>query len=158
MRGSSLDLATLVQLDGVALEIISQSTEDGIVVAVPERDPGIGVLTASNDAGAHSIRVVFGPAPARLLPGSNPTARWTAVAGASGYALWLGTGAGRSDLFEQRFTTALESDVPRLDAGRVYWRLWTLFDGEWSYRDLVTEIRLAANRPISTQSGSPMPW
>jgi len=139
IRGIGLEMANRVDLDGVVSEVIAQSADGGIVIAVAERGPGAAMLSVYSDAGAHSIRVVFGTNPARLVS-MDGRASWNAVAGASGYALWLGSAVGKSDLAEVGLSRELSVNPPMLPSGRVFARLWTLWDGIWSYRDTVVEI------------------
>jgi hypothetical protein len=134
-----LESARKVSLDGVDLEVLSQSPEDGIVVAVPDRDPGAAILSVTGDAGSHSTRVVFGVNPARLsIDGQR--ASWNAVPGAAGYALWIGSEVGKSDLAEVPLTPLLTADLPVLPSGKAFARLWTLSGGIWSYRDTTVEL------------------
>jgi pimeloyl-ACP methyl ester carboxylesterase len=139
IRGLGLESAERVELDGISLEILSQSADEGMTVRVQPREPGAAVLTVSGAASSHSIRVVFGPAPARLTMG-NGEVNWRPVAGASGYALWLGTEAGKSDIADSGLIKELFFRLPDVSANPVFARLWTLFDGEWSYRDVVLKF------------------
>jgi pimeloyl-ACP methyl ester carboxylesterase len=154
MTGHGLNEVQRVELDGEPVEVIrtepaasgapgaaETGVEEKIVVLVPERAPGAATLSVSGDDGSsHSIRVVFGAVPARLAFEGRKRAFWNEVPGAAGYVLWLGSEAGKSDLFETPFSALLSADLPELSASKVYARLWTLYDGIWSYRDAVLEL------------------
>lgn len=140
ITGTNLDDATEAYLDDTLLE------QDGLQVRLPDDPlltrPGASILRVKTLTGEHSIRIFFGPSPAQFkeTPTGPGPVSWTPVDGASGYVLWIGTESGKSDVFETwkpatetgaEIPGGLPQDVP------LYVRLWTQYDGDWYYRELV---------------------
>lgn len=130
-----------VMFDQLALDAV---LEDGsIVVEMPARDkPGVGLLVVRADGSQDAVRVMFGAVPARLTNAAALPIAWDAAPGAQGYVLSVGTERGKGDLFESWFDSAQsEVPLPPLPAAEVFIRLWTMFDGEWYFRDAVLPVQ-----------------
>ena len=83
-----------------------------------------------------SAAVLTSPEPNSTLTGTRVTFRWTAVAGASAYQLYLGTTPGGYDLINYRTsnTAVTISGIPR-GSRTLYIRLWTQVGSSWRYND-----------------------
>lgn len=133
IRGAKLTGVRDVSLDGMALDF-QVDGDGGLVAKVPMREPGTARLLVRAEGGEHAVRVLFGPVPARFET-ARPRAKWNAVAGAAGYVLWVGSEAGKSDLFEGKMQQETEAELT-LPEGPAFVRLWTLIGGDWHYRDV----------------------
>lgn len=140
VTGANLDDATEAYLDDTLLE------RDGLLVRLPDdalvTKPGASILRMQTPTGQHAVRIFFGPSPAQFKEtpvGPGPVS-WTAVDGATAYALWIGTESGKSDVFETwKAADETSAEIPAsLPQGvPLYIRLWTQYDGDWYYRELV---------------------
>jgi hypothetical protein len=78
------------------------------------------------------------PTPGSTFASSSVTFKWTAAAGATSYAVWLGTtGVGSNNLGSSGGTTATSytrSGLPT-NGEKIYVRLYTLFSGGSVYTD-----------------------
>ncbi|MBI5684217.1 MAG: putative Ig domain-containing protein [Verrucomicrobia bacterium] len=70
------------------------------------------------------------------LGGTNVTLNWDAGAGATQYALWVGSRAGTYDLAAMLTGTNLSQTLTLpADGRRLYVRLWSLINGTWRQND-----------------------
>jgi pimeloyl-ACP methyl ester carboxylesterase len=140
LGNAALATATEVLLDGTLLETWSAEASGALVAQVPARaEPGVAILRIRTAAaGEHSIRLLFGHRPAKLDRERStwPNFYWAPVEGASGYVLWVGSEAGKSDIYDSGFTVessrTIEAAKPE---SPLYVRLWTLIDGDWYFVD-----------------------
>jgi hypothetical protein len=86
-------------------------------------------------AGAPVAAALTSPTPGTALTSSSVTFQWTAGSGITGYLLMLGTGKGAHDLYNGAPTLATSVGVTGLptSGGTVYARLFSRFNGSWSY-------------------------
>lgn len=86
---------------------------------------------------AVSPAALLAPAAGATLSGASQNFSWTTPAGATGYALWLGsTGAGSGNLFASSTTNSnVTVPNPPVNGETVYARLYTNFNGVWVYTD-----------------------
>jgi hypothetical protein len=85
-----------------------------------------------------ALATMTSPTSGSTLGTSNVTFIWSAGAGASNYALWLGTnGPGSSGLYNSGITALTTATVPSLPAKgvTVYARLYSDVDGQWKFID-----------------------
>src|ERR1019366_2407680 len=85
------------------------------------------------------LATLTSPLPGASLSGTSITFSWTAVTGACGYKLWLGsTGAGSNNLYNSGAKTATSVTVKALPVNgeTIYARLFTNFNGTLEYSDL----------------------
>src|ERR1035437_3408725 len=95
------------------------------------------------------------PTPGSSFAGPEVTFTWTPVAGVTQYGLWVGTaGAGSNNLYDSGPTTATSVTTRNMptDAGRVYARLWSIFNGVWAHVDYTFT---AAGPPAALISPTP---
>jgi len=95
---------------------------------------GTGTCTVTMNA-ATSVTATFetikaalsSPAPGSVLPGPSTTFTWSAGSGATEYILWVGTTAGRNNLYSKSLGLNLSGTVNYLptSGGQVYVRLLT---------------------------------
>jgi hypothetical protein len=89
--------------------------------------------TASN--GGAGAAVMLNPAPGTHLPGGTTNFSWNAVAGATGYALYVGSSPGTFQYYGALVAGTSQS-VPGVPASGPIWvRLWTNFPGGWLFND-----------------------
>jgi hypothetical protein len=89
--------------------------------------------TAANGGGAAAMT---SPAPGSDI-GGTVNFTWNAVAGATGYALYVGTqGVATYDVYGALVGGTSQS-VPNVPGGTIYVRLWTNFAGGWQFVDYV---------------------
>jgi hypothetical protein len=89
---------------------------------------------------AYSAVTLSNPIPGQNSPNQDVTRpfSWTALAGASGYAVWIGTAPGGKDIAESGELPSTQSTyLPRMlpAGGQVWIRLWTLASGTWLHSD-----------------------
>jgi endo-1,4-beta-xylanase len=80
---------------------------------------------------------LISPTQGATLTGSIQTFMWNPVVGATGYTLYVGsTGIGSGNLLDTHTTgtTATATNLPT-NGGTIYARLWTNYNGVWSYID-----------------------
>jgi sugar lactone lactonase YvrE len=102
------------------------------------------------------LATLTSPASGASLAGTSITFSWTAVTGASGYKLWLGsTGLGSNNLYNSGAKTVTCVTVKALPVNgeTIYARLFTNFNGTLEYTDL-TYSAAAASVIASPASGS----
>jgi pimeloyl-ACP methyl ester carboxylesterase len=140
ISGANLDDLSEAYLGDTPLE------RDGLLVRLPDDPlvarPGASVLRIKTPAGEDRIRVFFGPSPARFVeaPTGPGAVSWTPVEGATAYALWIGSEAGKSDLLDlwkPASETSAEIPAGLPEGVPLYIRLWTQYDGDWYYREVV---------------------
>jgi hypothetical protein len=96
------------------------------------------------------------PTPGASLLGTSVTFSWTAVSGASGYKLWLGsTGVGSNNLYNSGAKTVTSVTVNGLPVNgeTIYARMFTNFNGTLEYTDL-TYSAAAPSSITSPAAGS----
>jgi hypothetical protein len=84
------------------------------------------------------LATLTSPAPGSTFAEPEVTFTWTPVAGVTQYGLWVGTaGAGSNNLYDSGPTTATSVTTRSMptNAGRVYARLWSNFNGVWAHVD-----------------------
>jgi hypothetical protein len=83
------------------------------------------------------VATLINPTPGATLGGSSQTFSWTPLAGATGYALWLGTTAGSGNLLNAHTTatSATATNLP-VNGATIYARLYTNFNGVTGYIDM----------------------
>jgi hypothetical protein len=81
--------------------------------------------------------VISSPAPGSTLSGTSATFTWSAVSGATGYAVYVGsTGVGSANVFQGAAITATSQAVTGLPTtGTVYVRVWSYLNGFWTSID-----------------------
>jgi uncharacterized protein YkwD len=79
------------------------------------------------------------PAPGSKLAGSSVTFTWAAVSGAQEYYIYMGTSAGRNNLYSKSTGLTRSATISGLptNGSNVYMRLWTRVSGVWQYKDYV---------------------
>ena len=117
---------------------------------------------------AYSVAVISNPVPGQNSPNQDLTRpfTWSALAGASGYAVWIGTSPGAKDVAESgQLAPSQTSYVPRaLPAGGQLWvRLWTLASGAWIPGTDVpftpaARIIAPAEESITVDTSRPFSW
>ena len=107
------------------------------------------------------LAALTSPMPATSLSGTGITFTWTAVPGASGYKLWLGsTGAGSNNLYKSVANTVTSVAVKGLPVNgeTIYARLFTSFNGTLEYIDQTYSAAaasvIASPAPGSTLAGA----
>jgi len=107
------------------------------------------------------LATLTSPMPGSSLAGTSITFSWTAVTGASGYKLWLGsTGAGSNNLYNSGAKTATSVTVKGLPVNgeTIYARLFTNFSGTLEYVDQTYSAAaasvIASPAPGSTLAGA----
>jgi hypothetical protein len=110
---------------------------------------------------AASQAVLTSPTPDSAFTGSSVTFKWTAAAGATSYALWLGsTGVGSNNLGSSGGTTATSYTKNGLPTNgeTIYVRLWTTLGGSSVHADYTytaaSQSMLTSPTPGSTFTGS----
>jgi hypothetical protein len=94
---------------------------------------------------------------------SQPFA-WTAVPGSSGYALWIGTSPGASDVLQTGLLSQNSFSNSALPVGGQLWaRVWTLSSGTWVYGADVqftpgAMITAPAQQSVSVDPTQPVTW
>jgi sugar lactone lactonase YvrE len=91
-------------------------------------------------AASLSPAVLSSPAAGGILPGPNAAFSWSAVSGATGYSIWVGSaGVGSSDLYKGATVTGTSISVGNLPINEetVYIRLNTSFNGVLVSNDYV---------------------
>jgi Glycoside hydrolase family 44 len=105
--------------------------------------------------------VLTTPTPSTTLTGASETFDWTAVSGATGYILSVGTtGVGSYNLYYSGSVTATSGTLNNLptNGGTIYVRLTTNFSGTWVHTDYTytasTQAALTSPTPGSTFTGA----
>jgi hypothetical protein len=77
------------------------------------------------------------PAPGSTLTGSSATFTWSAGAGVTQYALYVGKTVGGGEIIQRNTGTGLSLAVPGIptDGSTVFVRLWSLIGGVWQFND-----------------------
>jgi sugar lactone lactonase YvrE len=100
----------------------------------------IGSVTVYSDTTftAVSPATLINPTPGATLGGSSQTFSWTPLAGATAYALWLGTTPGSGNLLNAHTTaptvTVTATNLP-VNGATIYARLYTNFNGVYGYTE-----------------------
>lgn len=104
--------------------------------------------------------VMTSPAPTTMLAGPNVTFSWSAGTGASGYAIWIGTSPGASNVYATGVFTGTSRMVVGLPTtgATLYVRLFTSFSGTLGHTDYTytepTSATMTSPSPGTTLSGS----
>ncbi|HWG20170.1 MAG TPA: choice-of-anchor D domain-containing protein [Terracidiphilus sp.] len=120
----------------------------------PGEDGGLNVLndglsefTILNVIGFKTPEaVVTSPTPGSTLSGTSATFTWSAVSGATGYAVYVGTtGVGSDNIFQGSSISTTSQAVTGLPtSGTVYVRVWSYLNGFWTSIDYTYKTGAAA--------------
>ncbi|MBI5688282.1 MAG: peptidylprolyl isomerase, partial [Verrucomicrobia bacterium] len=140
ITGSTLAISPLANGSATvtvrAVDVNSNAVSGTFVVTV--RNPKAQMLT---------------PAPSSTLASATTTFNWDAGAGATSYAVWIGSSAGTYDLDAVNTGTNLSRTVTLpVDGRTLYVRLWSLINGAWQY----TDHTYSAVPPVPAQMLSPV--
>jgi len=132
--------SSLPGLSGGTYTYSATDTPDGLTRAVATEKVGASTLTS--------------PTPGSVLSGPKVTFTWSAVTGATDYALWLGTAPGTYNLYASgsiAATSVTRTNLPT-NGETIYARLTTIFGSTRVYNDYV--YTAATQATLTAPTGS----
>jgi sugar lactone lactonase YvrE len=118
--------------------VFTPQTPGSLSESVTLTDNALNVAGAQQLIGVSGTTGLLLPASGSKLTSSSVTFTWASAAGATRYNFWLGTsGAGSNNIYFGARSTATSATVTHLpvNGATIYARLWTQFNGVWSYAD-----------------------